>query len=104
MFSLLGKAASIADMCITPTEFLQRMGDYDQYCPVSLALRGELVDCSTNKTLEFAVEFRGEALFSVALYYGIYFTDHKRLAEWLRSGKKQQEMIFFLKKGKSGNF
>ena len=32
-----GKAASIADMCITPTEFLQRMGDYNQYCPVTLA-------------------------------------------------------------------
>lgn len=58
----LGKAASIADMCITPTEFLQRVGDYDQYCPVSLALRGELVDCSTNNTLEFAVEFRGKCL------------------------------------------
>ena len=55
-----GKAASIADMCVTPEEFLSRMGDYNQYCPVSLALRGELVDCSTNKTLEFAVEFRGK--------------------------------------------
>ncbi|KAH3738545.1 hypothetical protein DPMN_045182 [Dreissena polymorpha] len=54
-----GKAASIADMCITPSDFLQRVGDYEQYCPVSLALRGELLDCSTNKTLEFAVEFRG---------------------------------------------
>ena len=46
-------------MCITPDEFSQRKGDFDQYCPVSLALRGELVDCSTNVTLEFAVEFRG---------------------------------------------
>ena len=59
-FVVSGKAASIADMCITPTEFLQRMGDYNQYCPVSLALRGELVDCSTNITLDFAVEFRGK--------------------------------------------
>ena len=33
-FVASGKAASIADMCITPTEFLQRMGDYNQYCPV----------------------------------------------------------------------
>lgn len=46
-------------MCITPTEFLQRVGDFGQYCPVSLALRGELVDCSSNPTLEFAAEFRG---------------------------------------------
>ena len=65
LFSFLfsGKASSIANMCITPTEFLQRMGDYGQYCPVSLALRGELVDCSTNKTLDFAVEFRGMKLY-----------------------------------------
>lgn len=54
-----GKSASIADMCITPTEFLQRMGDFGQYCPVSLALRGELIDCSTNCTLDLAAEFRG---------------------------------------------
>lgn len=54
-----GKSARINDMCITPSEFLQRVGDYNQYCPVSLALRGELVDCSTNPTLEFAAEFRG---------------------------------------------
>ena len=60
IFVVSGKAASIADMCITPTEFQQRMGDYNQYCPVSLALRGELVDCSTNITLDFAVEFRGK--------------------------------------------
>ena len=55
----VGNSASIADMCITPTEFLQRVGDFGQYCPVSLALRGELVDCSSNQTLEFAAEFRG---------------------------------------------
>jgi len=36
------------------------MGDFGQYCPVSLALRGELVDCSTNNTLDYAVEFRGK--------------------------------------------
>ena len=55
-----GQAASISDMCITPDEFSQRLGDFNQYCPVSLALRGELVDCSTNVTLDFAVEFRGK--------------------------------------------
>lgn len=47
-------------MCITPNEFLQRVGDYGQYCPVSLALRGELVDCSSKVSLEFAAEFRGK--------------------------------------------
>ncbi|KAL9969395.1 hypothetical protein ACROYT_G021608 [Oculina patagonica] len=54
-----GKAASVADMCITPNECLVRLGDYGQYCPVSLADRGELVDCSVNSSLEFAAEFRG---------------------------------------------
>ncbi|XP_041351641.1 adenylate kinase 9-like isoform X3 [Gigantopelta aegis] len=54
-----GKASSIANMCITPKEFCQRLGDFGQYCPVSLALRGELVDCSTSPSLEFAAEFRG---------------------------------------------
>lgn len=54
-----GKAASVADMCITPSECLERLGDYNQYCPVSLADRGELVDCSVNSSLEFAAEFRG---------------------------------------------
>jgi adenylate/nucleoside-diphosphate kinase len=58
-FLLVGKAASIADMCITPDEFVSRLGDFDQYCPVALADRGELVDCTTTKSLQFAVEFRG---------------------------------------------
>ena len=54
-----GKAASIADMCITPSECLIRLGDFGQYCPVSLADRGELVDCSVNPSLEFAAEYCG---------------------------------------------
>ena len=54
-----GKAASIADMCITPKEFEVRLGDFGQYCPVSLALRGELVDCSNTPSLKLAAEFRG---------------------------------------------
>ena len=59
LYFISGNSASISDMCITPNEFLQRVGDFGQYCPVSLALRGELVDCSPNPTLEFAAEFRG---------------------------------------------
>ena len=49
-------------MCITPKEFLDRLGDFGQYCPVSLALRGELVDNSTNPTLQYAAEFRGTCM------------------------------------------
>ncbi|XP_054857615.1 adenylate kinase 9 isoform X2 [Eublepharis macularius] len=54
-----GKAASIADLCITPQELLSRLGEFGQYCPVSLAEKGELVDCSVTPSLKFAAEFRG---------------------------------------------
>ncbi|KAM4694291.1 adenylate kinase 9 [Discoglossus pictus] len=54
-----GKAAGIADFCITPQELLSRLGEFGQYCPVSLAQRGELVDCSVTSSLQFAAEFRG---------------------------------------------
>ncbi|XP_032861593.2 adenylate kinase 9 isoform X3 [Tyto alba] len=54
-----GKAASIADLCITPKELQYRLGEFGQYCPVSLAEKGELVDCSVTSSLQFAAEFRG---------------------------------------------
>ncbi|KAM7117549.1 adenylate kinase 9 [Ciconia maguari] len=54
-----GKAAGIADLCITPEELQYRLGEFGQYCPVSLAEKGELVDCSVTSSLQFAAEFRG---------------------------------------------
>ncbi|XP_043860892.1 adenylate kinase 9 [Dromiciops gliroides] len=54
-----GKAASINKLCITPQELLSRLGEFGQYCPVSLAEKGELVDCSVTTSLEFSAEFRG---------------------------------------------
>ncbi|CAK6446699.1 unnamed protein product [Pipistrellus nathusii] len=54
-----GKAACIDKLCITPQELISRLGEFGQYCPVSLAERYELVDCSEMETLEFAAEFRG---------------------------------------------
>ncbi|XP_067402684.1 adenylate kinase 9 [Emydura macquarii macquarii] len=54
-----GKAASIADLCITPQELQSRLGEFGQYCPVSFAEKGELVDCSVTSSLQFAAEFRG---------------------------------------------
>ncbi|XP_056422277.1 adenylate kinase 9 isoform X3 [Hyla sarda] len=54
-----GKAAAIADFCITPQELLSRLGEFGQYCPVSLAQKGELVDCARTSSLHFAAEFRG---------------------------------------------
>ncbi|CAH1800208.1 unnamed protein product [Owenia fusiformis] len=74
-----GKAASINDMCITPSEFVVRLGDYDQYCPVSLALRGELVDCSVTEDLTFAAEFRGH-------YYKM--AGEKELSQFLEEPEK----------------
>ncbi|KFP78168.1 Adenylate kinase 9, partial [Acanthisitta chloris] len=55
-----GKAASIADLCITPQELQDRLGETGQYCPVSLAEKGELVDCSLTSSLQFAAEFQGQ--------------------------------------------
>ncbi|XP_044531342.1 adenylate kinase 9 [Gracilinanus agilis] len=54
-----GKAASINKLCITPQELHSRLGEFGQYCPVSLAEKNELVDCSVTSSLEFAAEFRG---------------------------------------------
>ncbi|XP_072102423.1 adenylate kinase 9 isoform X1 [Mobula birostris] len=54
-----GKAANIAGLCITPNELLTRLGEFGQYCPVTLQLQEELEDCSVDPSLEFAAEFRG---------------------------------------------
>ncbi|KAK9956621.1 hypothetical protein ABG768_014340 [Culter alburnus] len=54
-----GQAACINRLCITPRELQSRLGEFGQYCPVSLALHRHLVDCSDNTSLELAAEFRG---------------------------------------------
>ncbi|XP_039726173.1 adenylate kinase 9 isoform X5 [Pteropus medius] len=54
-----GKAACIDKLCITPQELNSRLGEFGQFCPVSLAESYELVDCSVTESLEFAAEFRG---------------------------------------------
>ncbi len=59
----LNKAASVADLCILPQELLNRLGEYEQYCPVSLVLRDELVDCSANTRTDYVAEYRGKTLF-----------------------------------------
>ena len=53
----IGNAASICGLCITQREFTSKLGEFIDYCPVSLALRGELVK-ATSKSLEFAAEYR----------------------------------------------
>ncbi|KAI1897614.1 hypothetical protein AGOR_G00085080 [Albula goreensis] len=54
-----GQAASIDRLCITPKELHSRLGEFGQYCPVSLALHQQLVDCSHSASLELAAEFQG---------------------------------------------
>lgn len=54
------KAASIADLCISPQELLNRLGEYEHYCPVSLTLRDELVDCSADIKTNYVAEYRGK--------------------------------------------
>ena len=49
-------------MCIRPTEFKGRLGDFGEYCPVKLA-NDELVDNSTTRELTYAAEFRGNSSF-----------------------------------------
>uniref|UniRef100_A0A8C6Z525 Uncharacterized protein n=1 Tax=Nothoprocta perdicaria TaxID=30464 RepID=A0A8C6Z525_NOTPE len=40
-------------------ELHYRLGEFGQYCPVSLAEKHELLDCSVTSSLQFAAEFRG---------------------------------------------
>uniref|UniRef100_A0A452VP29 Cilia- and flagella-associated protein 206 n=2 Tax=Ursus TaxID=9639 RepID=A0A452VP29_URSMA len=40
-------------------ELISRLGEFGQFCPISLAESHELVDCSITDSLEFAAEFRG---------------------------------------------
>ncbi|XP_072356094.1 adenylate kinase 9 isoform X2 [Scyliorhinus torazame] len=54
-----GQAACIAGLCITPSELQSRVGEFQQYCPVSLQLNGEFIDCSVDPSLEFSAEFQG---------------------------------------------
>ncbi|XP_040852447.1 adenylate kinase 9-like [Ochotona curzoniae] len=54
-----GKAACVEKLCITPEDLLSRLGEFGQFCPVSLAEANELYDCSLNDSLELVAEFRG---------------------------------------------
>ncbi|CAF2709550.1 unnamed protein product [Rotaria sp. Silwood2] len=56
---LLNQAAGIADLCISPQELLNRLGEHEHYCPVSLTLRDELVDCSATITTDYVAEYQG---------------------------------------------
>uniref|UniRef100_F6QF20 Adenylate kinase 9 n=1 Tax=Ornithorhynchus anatinus TaxID=9258 RepID=F6QF20_ORNAN len=55
-----GKAACIDKLCIAPHELLPRLGEFAQYCPVTLAEKDELSDCSVSPSLRWAAEYRGQ--------------------------------------------
>lgn len=54
----LGKAASIGGLCVTPSDFKSALGEFGEYCPINLALHGELIDCSNTTSLNYAAEYR----------------------------------------------
>ena len=54
-----GRAAAIADLCILPQELLSRLGEYEHFCPVSMALHDELVNSSAHTKTDYAAEYRG---------------------------------------------
>lgn len=51
--------ASLAGMGITPAELKQKLGHFEEFCPVSFVDKDELVDLSQSKTIEYAAEFDG---------------------------------------------
>lgn len=54
---MTGHAASLNGLCVTPNEFHSKVGEFAEYCPVSLARNGELVDCKT-LPISLAAEYR----------------------------------------------
>uniref|UniRef100_A0A8C4RHR8 Cilia- and flagella-associated protein 206 n=1 Tax=Erpetoichthys calabaricus TaxID=27687 RepID=A0A8C4RHR8_ERPCA len=60
-------------------ELKSRLGEFLYYCPVSLALDKELVDCSVSPSLQFAAEFHGH-------YYKMASTEY--LQKFLETPEK----------------
>ena len=57
-FFFTDKASSVSGLCVTPSDFKSRLGEFLEYCPVNLALHEQLIDCSTTKSLKYAAEYR----------------------------------------------
>ncbi len=55
---VIGKAASMNGLCVTPSKFQSALGEFQEFCPVNLALQRKLIDCSAVKSLKFAAEYR----------------------------------------------
>lgn len=65
VFYIVGQAASIYGLCVTPSNFKKALGEFYEYCPVNLALQEELIDCSGTKSLKYAAEYR----YAMLMYY-----------------------------------
>ena len=55
---ITGDAASIDGLCVTPSKFKLGLGEFQEFCPVNLAQKGQLIDCSATKSLKYAAEYR----------------------------------------------
>lgn len=47
-------------MCITPKKLDAQLGEFKEYCPVSLAENNELYDCSSQTSHDLIAEYRGK--------------------------------------------
>lgn len=74
-----GHAACIQYMCVTPKDLNGQLGEFADYCPVSLAESNELHDCSTQSSHELVAEYRGK-------YYR--FSDHEKMEVFLQCPSK----------------
>ncbi|CAF0983872.1 unnamed protein product, partial [Didymodactylos carnosus] len=75
------KAASISDLCVLPQELFNRLGEFDHYCPVSLVLRDELVDCSADTRTDYVAEYRGRYYRTAGLdELNMFLADPERFA------------------------
>ena len=64
-----GNAASINGLCVTPKEFGSRLGQYGHYCPVRLMDHAELVDCSSQNSFKYSVQYKGYYYRLYTIYY-----------------------------------
>ncbi|CAI9737012.1 Hypothetical predicted protein [Octopus vulgaris] len=54
------QAARLQGLCITKETFFSRLGEFHEYCPVTLALDGELADCSKDESMNLVAEYQGK--------------------------------------------
>ena len=66
-------------MCITPDRLTEHLGEFGEYCPVSLAEKNQLHDCSNQTTHDLVAEYRGK-------YYR--FPDEERMERFLNCPSK----------------